>query len=59
MRVFLITLAASTGASIALWNLGLARLIWPAHPMVLTAIAAAGCAAAVQMILQYDPATRG
>jgi hypothetical protein len=58
MRIFLITLAVSTGLSILLWNFGLARNIWPAHPFFTTIAIAAGCGIAVQLLLSRDAATR-
>jgi hypothetical protein len=56
MRVFLITLAVSTALSIGLWNFGIALKIWPSHPFLATVLVAAGCAAAVQMLLTRDEA---
>jgi hypothetical protein len=56
MRVFLITLAASIALSIGLWNFGLARRIWPSHPLLATTLIAAGCATAVQLLLTRDEA---
>jgi uncharacterized membrane protein YdfJ with MMPL/SSD domain len=58
VRTFLITFAASTGASVILWQLGLAAKIWPAHPLLTTVILAAVGAAVVQLFLTYDPTTR-
>ena len=54
MRVFLITLAVSTALSIGLWSFGLASKIWPSHPLLATILIAAGCAAAVQIVLTRD-----
>jgi uncharacterized membrane protein YdfJ with MMPL/SSD domain len=58
VRTFLITLTASTVASVILWQLGLAAKIWPAHPLLTTVILAALGAAVVQLFLTYDPTTR-
>ena len=58
VRTFLITLTASTVASVILWQLGLAAKIWPAHPLLTTVILAALGAAVVQLLLTYDPTTR-
>jgi hypothetical protein len=58
MRIFLITLAVSLGASIGFWNFGLAAKIWPAHPLFATTLLATACAMAVQIILTRDEAAR-
>jgi hypothetical protein len=58
MRIFLITFVVSTVASFALWQLGLASKISPAHPFLATVIVAAGCGIAVQLILSRDAAAR-
>ena len=58
MRIFLITFVVSTVSSIALWQLGLASKISPAHPFFTTVIVAAGCGIAVQLILSRDSATQ-
>ena len=58
VRTFLITLTASTVASVILWQVGLAAKIWPAHPLLTTVILAALGAAVVQLFLTYDPTTR-
>jgi hypothetical protein len=57
MRIFLITFVVSTVSSLALWQLGLASKISPAHPFFTTVIVAAGCGIAVQLILSRDSAT--
>jgi hypothetical protein len=54
MRVFLTTLAVSTVSSIVLWNFGLAHRIWPAHPIFATALIAALCGIATQLILSEN-----
>ncbi len=54
MRIFLLTLLISTVLSIVLWNFGLAHRIWPAHPVLATAIVAAVGAAAFQLMLTRD-----
>ena len=56
MRVFLITLAVSLGASILFWNFGLAGKVWPAHPLLATTLLAWACATATQIILTRDEA---
>ncbi len=56
MRIFLITLAASTGLSIALWEFGLAAKIWPQHPFFTTVAIAAACGIAIQLLLSRDAA---
>ena len=56
MRVFLITLAASLGLSIGLWNFRIAHKIWPSHPLLATTVIAMVCAMAVQTILMRDEA---
>ncbi len=58
MRIFLITLAASTGISIVLWNFGLAAKIWPEHPFFATLAIAMACGIAIQLLLSRDAATR-
>jgi len=59
MRVFGMTLLVSTVASITLWNLGLARKIWPTHPFLATVIVAAIIAVAVQLTWERNKATLG
>jgi hypothetical protein len=54
MRNFWMTLLVSTVASIALWNLDLARKIWPAHPFVATVLVAAIIGIAVQLTWDRD-----
>jgi hypothetical protein len=54
MRNFWMTLLVSTVASIALWNLHLARKIWPAHPFVATVLVAAIIGIAVQLTWDRD-----
>jgi hypothetical protein len=49
MRVFLLTLVASTVPSILFWNFGLAQKVWPTHPVLLTTVIAAICGSAVQI----------
>ena len=56
MRIFLIALVTSTVASIALWQLGVAQRIWPAHSFLATIAIAAGCGIAVQLVLSHDAA---
>jgi len=58
MRVFLITLAVSLGASILFWNFGLAFKIWPAHPLLATTLLATACAMATQILLTRDEAAQ-
>ncbi len=57
MRIFLITLLASSVASIVLWNFGLATKIWPAHPILATTVVAAICGTVVQLVLTYETAS--
>jgi hypothetical protein len=51
MRIFLITLVASTVISVALWQFGLARKIRPAHPLLAITVIAAACGIAVETVL--------
>jgi hypothetical protein len=51
MKVFLAVLAVSTISSIVLWNFGLGRMIWPAHPAFATTLVAMACAIATQVLL--------
>ena len=51
MRIFLTTLALSIGGTIVLWNFGLARLIWPAHPALATTLIIGAAAIALQFVL--------
>ena len=51
MRTFLIVLLVSIVASIVLWNLGLAHLIWPGHPYAATVLCATLLAWGVQSYL--------
>jgi hypothetical protein len=54
MRLFLVVFVASTVASIALWQFGLGKIIWPAHPVLASVVIAAACGSAVQLILSRD-----
>ena len=54
MRIFLVTLAVSTFAGGALWQLGWANRIWPSHPFVATVALAAGCGIAAQLAASRD-----
>jgi len=49
MRIFLVTLAVSTLAGAALWQLGLASRIWSSHPFAATFVIAAGGGLAAQL----------
>jgi len=55
VRTFLITLLVSIVASIVLWNLGLAHLIWPGHPYAATVLFATLLAWGVQSYLTKRP----
>ena len=41
LRSFLVTLLVSIIITVVFWYLGLAKHLWPAHPMLATAIVAA------------------
>jgi len=51
LRNFLITLVLSIGGTIVFWNFGLARLIWPAHPMLATTLIIGLAALVLQFLL--------
>jgi len=57
MRTFLVTLAVSTVAGVALWQFGLAHRIWPSHPFLATVVVAASCGFAAQLVASHDPVT--
>jgi len=57
MRIFLVTLAVSTLAGVALWQFGLAHRIWPSHPVLATVVITAGCGIAAQMVASHDAFT--
>ncbi len=57
MRIFLVTLAVSTVAAVALWQFHLAHKIWPSHPFLATVFIAAGCGFAAQLVASHDLAT--
>jgi hypothetical protein len=54
VRIFLITLVASTVASVLFWNFGLAAKISPDHPMIITMLFAGIGAGVLQQILIRD-----
>jgi hypothetical protein len=54
MRIFLMTLLVSIVASIVFWNFGLARLIWPGHPLLATTLMAMGCGIGVQKTMTWQ-----
>lgn len=58
MRIFLITLAASTGITIVLWEFDLGGKIWPEHPFLATLALAIACGIAIQLLLSRDAAAR-
>jgi len=51
MRVWLMTLLVSTVVSVALWQFGLAYIVWPAHPFLATIGIAVVCGVAAQLLL--------
>jgi len=51
VRVFAITFAVSTGATIVLWYFGLGGRVWPAHPFLASVVVAAGGGIAAQLLL--------
>jgi hypothetical protein len=51
LRNFLITLVLSIGGTVVLWNFGLARLIWPAHPMLATTLIIGLAAIVLQFLI--------
>jgi predicted exporter len=51
MRTWFITFLVSTVASVALWQFGLAHMIWAAHPFVATIGIAVACGIATQVLL--------
>jgi hypothetical protein len=58
MRIFLLTLLATTLFSFAFWQFGLARIIWPAHPFLAITLMTAVCWYVVQSVLTRDAASR-
>ena len=51
MKIILATLLISTLASIGLWDSGVARIFWPAHPILATTLLAAFCGGITEVIL--------
>lgn len=51
MRTWLITLLVSTLVTVAFWQFGLARMVWPAHPFLATLGIAVTCGIATQLLL--------
>jgi len=56
MRIFLVTLAVSVIAGVALWQLRLAHRIWPSHPFLATVVVGAGCGIVAQFVASRDQA---
>jgi len=54
MRIFLVTLAVSPIAGVAIWQCGFARRISPSHPVLATVVIAAGCSIAAQLAASND-----
>ncbi len=54
MRIFLITFGVSILSTIGLWNFGLARMIWPSHPLLATTVLATICGIVTQELLRAD-----
>ena len=59
MRNFLITLAVSIGGTIVFWSFGLARFIWPAHPMLATTLIIGLVAIVLPLLLADHTQTEG
>ncbi len=55
MRNFLVELGVSIVASVLFWNFGLARHIWPAHPLLCTTILATVSGMVAHFLLQSEP----
>jgi hypothetical protein len=55
MRTILITFLVSTVVSVAFWQFGLAYIIWPAHPFLVTIGVAVACGIAAQLLLPGTP----
>ena len=54
MRKFLIDLTFSIVISFGLWEFGLARRIWPAHPYLAISLLTAFSCAVFQIVLKRD-----
>lgn len=58
MRIFLYEFGVSIVTSILFWNFGLARHIWPAHPILCTTLLAMLCGMVTHYVLKYDARPR-
>ena len=54
MRVFLITLVVSIFETIGLWSFGLAKRIWPNHPILAITVIAAVSGIVIQTLLSTE-----
>ncbi|MFZ0963698.1 MAG: hypothetical protein WAO35_22770 [Terriglobia bacterium] len=59
LHVFLMTLVVSIIQTILFWPTGLARRIWPAHPILFITIIAAVSAIVIQVLLSRDARSQG
>lgn len=59
MRKFLIDLTFSIVISFGLWEFGLARRIWPAHPYLAISLLTAVTCAILQIVLKKDAESKG
>jgi len=58
VRKFLIDLTFSIVISFGLWEFGLARRIWPAHPYLAISLLTAVTCAILQVVLKKDAAEK-
>lgn len=56
MKSFLVTFLISTAATICLWQFGLGRIMWPAHPFIAALITAIACGIVAQILFSRDSA---
>jgi len=59
VRKFLIDLTFSIVISFGLWEFGLARRIWPAHPYLAISLLTAVTCAILQIVLKKDAESKG
>jgi hypothetical protein len=56
VKTFLITFVISTVSSVVLWQFGLGKIMWPAHPFLATLLTALACGIAAQMLFSRNSA---
>ncbi len=57
MKTFLITFLVSSAATICLWQFGLGKIMWPAHPFLAALLTALACGIGAQLVLSRKNVT--